>query len=322
VTVSPPAPTTPSTTRRVELRPRYEGANVGTWIGFKHVNYLIEDAVLAWFREGGFSATDLYHENALCLDVVGIDTRIVHALRVDDLVLADVRQVGGDGPELTLKVTLRVEDGGPRMVASTVAVALRLDARDEAVKPAPAELTGHVVERLGRPGDASPIELGGADPVAALTARYAVDGVHNGIVWGSVIPYYHCHFTERLQMSGYLRLMEEAKHRFVAERGVSIKTLLDESGWIPAVPHSRLTLLDEAYMEEQLFTVFTVDRVFKRLTYTSRLDTYVLRDGVLLPTATGEITHGYAALQGRSEWGLVSFDDRLLAALTGSATTP
>ena len=32
------------------MRPRYEGANICTWIGFKHVNYLVEEAVLAHFR--------------------------------------------------------------------------------------------------------------------------------------------------------------------------------------------------------------------------------------------------------------------------------
>jgi acyl-CoA thioesterase FadM len=303
-----------STALRVELRPRYEGANVGTWIGFKHVNYLIEEAILAWFRAQGWPATDLYHDHGLCLDVVDLDTRIVHALRVDDLVRADVRPVpGGDGP-LAFTVTLRVSDDGPRMVAAKARVALRLDARDEAVKPPPEALAAHVVSHLGT---AEPIVVGGADPALLLARRHGGDGPHNGIIWRAAVPYYYCHFTERLQMSGYLRLMEEAKHRFVADRGVSIKTLLDEAGWIPAVPHSRLSLCGEALMEEELYTVLTVERIFKRLTYTSRFDTYALRGDVLVPTATGEITHGYAALHGRSEWGLVSFDDRLLAALAG-----
>ena len=47
-------------------------------------------------------------------------------------------------------------------------------------------------------------------------------------------------------------------------------------------------------MEEELYTVFTVEDVFKDLTYTARMDCYVLRGGRLVQTATGRITHGYA----------------------------
>jgi acyl-CoA thioesterase FadM len=307
----------------VTLQPRYEGVNVGTWVGFKHVNYLVEEAALAWFRSSGWSVSDLYHDHGLCLDVVGIDTRIVQALRLDDTVHTEIRRVADEPGALVLKVALRIAADGPRMVSATVRVALRFDPRGAAVAAAPTPLAGFVTERLGDPAAAAPVPIGTADPAEVLAARHATDGPrHNGIVWRSTIPYYHCHFSERLQMSGYLRLMEEAKHRFVAARGVSIKTLLDEQGWIPAVPHSRITLLGEAAMEEELYTVLTVTRVFKRLTYTSRFDTYVRRDGALVPTATGEITHGYAQLTGRSEWNLVSFDDRLLAALHASGARP
>jgi len=111
--------------------------------------------------------------------------------------------------------------------------------------------------------------------------------------------------------------MEEAKDRLVADRGVSIKTLLDERNWIPVVPHSRITVLDEARMEEDLYVVLTVESVFKGFTYDSRMDTYVVRDGRLVQTATGRITHGYAVIENRRDWSLVAFDDRMNAALEG-----
>ncbi|GIF02261.1 hypothetical protein [Paractinoplanes rishiriensis] len=316
-------PTSRAASVRMTLQPAYEGINVGTWLGFKHVNYLVEEAALGWFREQGWPATNLYHDHGLCFDVVGIDTRIVQALRLDDAVHADVRRVADEPGVLVLKAELRTAPDGPRMVSATVRVTLRLDPRGAAVEPAPEPLSAFVTERLGNPAGVIPIPIGYSDPAEALAAWHATDGPrHNGIVWRSTIPYYFCHFSERMQMSGYLRLMEEAKHRFVASRGVSIKTLLDEHGWIPAVPRSRLTLLGEAEMEEELYTVYTVTEVFKRLTYTSRFDTYVRRGGYLEPTATGQITHGYAKLSGRSEWDLVSFDDRLLAALRGSGEQP
>jgi acyl-CoA thioesterase FadM len=122
-----------------------------------------------------------------------------------------------------------------------------------------------------------------------------------------------------VQMSGYLRQMEEILDLFVEDRGVSIKKLLDEQNWIPVVPKSRITFLGEANMEETLYTVFTVEEVFKRYTFTARMDCYVLRDGVLVPTATGRITHGWAVIENRKDWSLVDFDDRLTDAITGKA---
>jgi hypothetical protein len=43
----------------------------------------------------------------------------------------------------------------------------------------------------------------------------------------------------------------------------------------------------------------------------------VRRDGRLVRTATGHITHGYAEVVNRRDWALVSFDDVTLAALRG-----
>ena len=83
------------------------------------------------------------------------------------------------------------------------------------------------------------------------------------------------------------------------------------------VPRSRVEILAEARMEEDLYTVYTVEDVFKDATYTSRLDCYVRRDGALRPTATGSITHGYAVIESRRDWRLVPFDDRVLRALAG-----
>jgi acyl-CoA thioesterase FadM len=122
-----------------------------------------------------------------------------------------------------------------------------------------------------------------------------------------------------MQMSGYLRQLEEALDLFMADRGASIKRMLDEQNWIPVVHRSSVTVLDEAGMEEDLYTVFVVENVFKRLTFTARMDCHVLRDGRLVPTATARITHGWAAIENRGDWSLVSYDDRLMGVLTGES---
>ncbi|MFE9402646.1 hypothetical protein ACFYNY_12785 [Streptomyces sp. NPDC006530] len=299
-------------TTRVEIRPRYEGSNICTWIGFKHVNYMVEEAVYDHLRQHGFPAGQLYERYGLGVDVTDIDTKILTAFHIDDVASAVVAPAPdkGDGMRLTVEMTVRRDGETQRAVVSKVAVQFRFDPRGHAAEQPPAALEGAVVDRLG--AGAEPIALRpGADPLEQLTEG------RNAFGWAWRMPYFYCHFTERVQMSGYLRQMEEVVDLFLADRGVSIKTLLDEQDWIPVVPHSRITVLDEARMEETLYTVFTVENVFKRFTYTARMDTYVLRDGVLVPTTTGRITHGWAVIENRRDWSLVNFDDRLLNALNG-----
>ncbi len=44
------------------VRPRFEGCNICTWIGFKHVMYCIEEAVVDHFRAHGFGPRELYEQ--------------------------------------------------------------------------------------------------------------------------------------------------------------------------------------------------------------------------------------------------------------------
>lgn len=294
---------------RVELRPRYEGTNIGVWIGFKHVNYLVEEAVLGHLRQAGHPVGETYLRYGLCVDVVHIETRILHAVRIDDLVSAEVRPVAGAPGVLALAVVIDVVGGAARSVSAKVRVVFRRDPAGSPAEPVPAALEPYTVDRLGT---AEAVPLTGEDALSQLTEG------QNAFGWRWVVPYFYCHFTERLQMSGYLRVMEEVVHLFLADRGVSVKALLDEKAWIPAVPRSSITILDEARMEEELITVLTVEEVFKTMTYTARMDCYVVRDGRLLPTATGRITHGYAQITSRSEWSLVDFDDWLVKALSAA----
>jgi acyl-CoA thioesterase FadM len=323
-------------TTNVELRPRYEGSNICTWIGFKHVNYLVEEAVLEHFRSAGLAARDLYETNGLGLDIVRLDTRIMTALHMDDLVRAEVSSdAAGRHGERSFLVTLYVEREGCEVKAAVagVTVALRIDRwHQQSTAAVPAGLEPFVVEQIGPPGMRAepsnstnglehpgdgPLSTGrgSSDEADPLIARLTAD--ENAFGWSWRIPYIYCHFTERMQMSGYLRQMEEVVDRFLAERGISIWELLSDRRWIPVVPHSRIEILAEALMEEELYTVYTVERIFKDLTYTSRMDCYVVRGGELLKTATGLITHGYARIDSRRDWSLVSFDERVVRALGG-----
>ncbi|MBH5335062.1 hypothetical protein IHE55_09745 [Streptomyces pactum] len=317
----------------VRLRPRFEGSNICTWIGFKHINYLVEEAVLVHFDRAGLSSRQLYAEYGLACEFTGMDTRILHAFHLDDQVEAEVapaRFRGQTEDALTFKVTLRVDRGGGVLKAATskVRLSLRTDATVEAAPETPGPLRPFTVDRLG--ADLPPVADPAPEQTAAAERALAAGGDEaavlaaltqgrNAYAWKWHITYPYCHFTERLQLSGYLRLMEEAKDRFVRDRGISIKTLLDERKWIPACPASAVRILDEALMEEDLYTVYTVEQVFKDLTYTSRMDNYVVRDGRLRLVQSGTVTHGYAEITGRRDWSLVPFDQRVLDALHGTA---
>lgn len=301
-------------TTETEIAVRYEGSNICTWIGFKHVNYVVEEAVLRHFRRSGLAARELYERHALGVELVDLDTRIFTALHMDDEAHATVT-AEGDAEGLRFTVRLAVDRDGKRTRAVTAKVKVLLR-RDEAAGDAePAEaLEQWTVDAL-RAGHV--LDLPEIDPAGDVLAQ-VVEG-RNAFAWKWRIPYMYCHFTERVQMSGYLRQMEEVVDLFLADRGISIKTLLDDRSWIPVVPHSRVRLLEEALMEEELYTVYTVENVFKTATYTSRMDCFVIRDGAVVPVATGTIIHGYATIDSRRDWSLVDFDDRVLQALNGTA---
>ncbi|MFJ8250836.1 hypothetical protein [Streptomyces sp. NPDC094466] len=316
------------------LYPRYEGSNICTWIGFKHVNYLVEEAVLQHLRGAGLPARHLFEEYGLGLDFVDLDTRIAHALHLDDLVTAEVTPTTAEGAgTLTFRVTLSVQPAGGsepvRAATSTVrTILVPDDYLDTSVQP-PAELEpfthrtppapAGVRESVAavRPADTTVLSEGrgvtGGDPVLDHLTSGA-----NAFGWKWRIPYPYCHFTRRIQMSGYLRQMEEVVDLFLADRSISIRELLDDRRWIPVVPRSQVRILEHALMEEDLYTVYTVEEVFKEHTYTSRMDCYVVRDGQLVHTATGRITHGYAVIADRRDWSLVGFDERVLRALSGA----
>lgn len=315
------------------LRPRYEGSNISTWIGFKHINYLVEEAVLEHFRASGLPARGLYEAHGLGLDIVSLDTRILSALHMDDLAVAHVVPNTKDGDRtLGFKVSIDVDRGSTttKAVTSKVRVSLRVDSYLEDAGEIPPELSRFTVERLGADLAEPPTVPAATVATANNTSLAAGRGTtgsdpvldqllagKNAFGWKWRIPYPYCHFTERLQMSGYLRQMEEVVDLFLADRGISIKTLLDDRRWIPAVPHSKIRILDEALIEDDLYTIYTVEQVFKDLTYTSRMDCYVVRDGKLRPTATGTITHGYAVIDNRRDWRLVNFDQQVLDAFHG-----
>jgi acyl-CoA thioesterase FadM len=141
----------------------------------------------------------------------------------------------------------------------------------------------------------------------------------NSFLWSWRIPYFECHFSDRLQHSAYVRTLEEVVDRFLADRGLAIGKLLDERGWIPVVSRARVRMLADAHMEEVLHTVFTVEEILRDVVYTARMETYVQRGGRLVQTAAGTIMHGYAISRGPAAGTLAELDNTARAGLLGGA---
>jgi acyl-CoA thioesterase FadM len=286
--------------------------------------------VLDHLRGSGFTPRELYEEHGLSVEIVDSDARILHALHMDDVVRTEVvRQPPGASADMVMRATSYV-DRSPEVkaVTATVRVQFRRIASTVDGDDVPTELLPHSVVHIDRSTESDDGLVNGRGLVGSAADVVALPGHHgapdgpNAIVWRWRIPYFYCHFSERLQHSGYLRIMEEVVDLFLAERGISIRTMLESRRWIPVVPRARVEILREAYLEEELYTVLTIEEVFKDLTYTARMDCYVSRSGRLVKTATGTITHGYAVVLDRRNWRLVPFDPQTVAALRGNGIGP
>lgn len=322
----------------VEQYPRFEGANIIDGIGFKHVMYLAEEAVLQHFRNKGLSAGKLYWDHGLCFEVVQSSVVIRRALRIDELVSIEVKpQIDSGEKEQTFSIQMFVEQKGKKFksVTGKLKVLFRQDRKETVQANPPIEIASQIVSEISRStkqtGTGSKViqeaetrvnkgftqGRGLLNPDDELIAK-VVSKEANTFVWKWYIPYFYCHFTKWLQHSGYIRLVEEVVDLFLAARGISIRTMLDSRQWIPIVSKAEVEILQEAFMEETIYVVYTVEEIFKDITYTSKVDFYVSRDGQLIQTAKGSITHGYVKLtEGSSNIEMVYFDKKTLNALKG-----
>ncbi|MEU5695824.1 thioesterase [Actinosynnema sp. NPDC020468] len=271
-------------------RPRYDGANIRTWVGFRQFLALAEEAVLGWFRERGLGPHRLYHDHGAELSVVDVSARLPAVLEVDDEVRAEAEPLGGG----RFRVTLTAERASGRAVVLVGKVAVAL-------------VGGDGVPEVARQA------AGGYPPAPEPLAD------DSGFAWTWRARYFHCHFSDRVQHAAYVRALEEVVDRYLADRGRSVGTLLRDRGWIPVVSRVRVRLLADAHMEEDVRTGFAVTDVLKNVVWEGRMDCTVERAGVVVPVATATIQHGYALTRGPGAGTLARLDEATAAALTGGA---
>ena len=298
--------------------PRYEGANIRTWIGFKNFMNLVEEAVLQYFRDRGVGPHDLYHRYGLGLEIVDCSVQLPTALDIDDQVYATVvsgKPKPDQGAPLVVELAVERENGTVTVAKGKVRVALVSIKDGAGTDPAPAFLEPYVVSEVDALVNSEAATLpvsAGQDVADVLTPAGS-----GSYLWSWRAPYYYCHFSDRLQHSAYVRTLEEVVDRFLDDRGLAIGALLAERAWIPVVSRARVQLLADLFMEETVHTVFTVQDILKDTMYTARMDCYVRRGDRLIRTATGSIVHGYAISRGERAGTVATLDPATQAALLG-----
>ncbi|MGO9960057.1 MAG: thioesterase family protein [Solirubrobacteraceae bacterium] len=296
----------------VPRRPSYEGSNIRTWIGFKHFTYLVEAAVLDWFRSRQLGPQLLYHTFGLGLEIVDCSIQLPALLEVDDLVCAEVAPAGAG----TFAVRLRILRGERSVLGlrGKVTVALVTEAGAPGHAPPPSSLAELVTDGARAPELAAVTTI----PLAGASAAEKLEELAGtAFRWDWRARYFHCHFSDRVQHSAYTRALEEVVDRFLADRGISIRTLLEDRGWIPVVSRARVQLAGDARMEELIHTTFVVDEILKDRAFDATMMCYVERGGELVAVARGTILHGYAASRGEHAGALVELDPEFQSILLG-----
>jgi acyl-CoA thioesterase FadM len=302
-----PAPTV------VHTEPAYEGANIRTWIGFKHFLYLVEQAVLRWLRDQGAGAGELYLRHGLGLEIVDSSVQLPAVLELDDEVRAEVTSAGGNRLSVRLAVT---RDGHETTVLrGRVCVALVRERTAETYRPAPGALGALEVPDLTAAATVAGPDHRSLAP--GETAEEVLAAEPGGYLWSWRAPYFYCHYSDRVQHSGFVRALEEVVDRFLADRGISVGRLLTERSWIPVVSRCRLQLVEAARMEETVHTVLTVTDILRGVLFDARMRCYVQRGDRLVQVAKAQILHGYAVAAGPGAGGMAELDDEVVAALRG-----
>lgn len=268
------------------LRPRYESANIRTWIGFKQFMQLAQEAVLGWFRERGLGPQRLFHEYGAGLRVLDSSVLLPATLEVDDEVTAEVTRTGGT----TFAVRLRTcGEGAARVLRGRLTVALVPEA---AAERRDAELPGELRALL-----TSPVA---AEEIAGRPGEFS---------WDWTARYFHCHYSDVVQHSTYVAALEEVVDRYLAEVGLSVPRLLAERGWIPVVSRARVAVYGEARMDDVVRTTFAVDDIVGGRAFDGRMTCHVVEGDRTRLVAAGTILHGYAVTRGESVGQLAELDE-------------
>jgi len=293
----------------IKQRPRFEGCNIETWLGFKHLMYLSEEALLEFFRIHKISQRDLYLKYDVNLEIRFSKIDIIKAVNTDD----ELDTVVYLDPKSSFPLfIIKSYVGDTLYFKSKIQVLFNVAGNINEIKDINLkQLITKGVESNSRIQVDKEIKLRKEEPLEVLKEYFSSDA----FVYKKRIPYYYCHYNNYVLHSGYVRFIEEAVDLFLESRGLSIKRMLQEKKYIPFVSNTNINIIDHAEMEEDIYIVFKVNDVYKDAVYLSNIYFYVKRNEKLQLMAFADITHGYSVIHDKANWNMVTLDQSIVSAL-------
>jgi acyl-CoA thioesterase FadM len=283
----------PGRVTEVVLKPRYEAANVRLRIGVRGITSLAEEAVVNWFRVRGFTPTVLYETYGLEFSIIDCSSLLFGVVTVDDEIVASAEPVG---PRY-FNVKLSVRRGETQAVALRTRVTVVMVRRPGWSAELPEELLGMAIDEIDRIRTA----VDSHDPefeARDLDSRITNDALGWYRSWR--VPMANCHYSGRMQYSGFIRVLDELAELFLEDKGLPVGELLDTRGWTMVMPRVRVRVLADAYAGDLMHTTYEVHQVVGQKLFDCRFDAHVQRDDRRIPVATGILLQGFASLDDMS----------------------
>jgi acyl-CoA thioesterase FadM len=286
-----------------------EGANIRTWTGFKHFEYVVSEMMLRYLASSGTDVRQFVIDGG-SFDIVSSRVSLTSVIELgDDLVVRvlDIARVAG------ARFCATVEIGNRRSGQTS------LKGRYQLLLHAPnpesqQRLTGFLADgperdiassARPRPGT---LWLDGEVSESGLPAAFAHE-------W--IVPYYYCERSETLSYRGYVRAIETVVDEYLRSVGLAVPDLLADRAWIPVVAKYSIDLLTPVRMGSRVRTYFAVDEVVGDIVFNGSWATYYEQPGGWECTARGEIQHGYAISRGDASGSVATLDEATIKALVG-----
>lgn len=291
----------------IGMFPKNEGANVENYIGFKHMTYLMEEAVISFLRDLYLSPNILYKKYGIKIIIKSLSIDILKAMNIDDFIEIDICT----SMAINEFVVKAYDNNRISFFKGKVGIDIELTNKNVELETLPKKVTDFLNGILETKTKESFIEKSiENNPISDLKMLYK-----SAFIYSKRIPYYYCNYTKELHHSGYERIIEEAVDLFLEHKNLSIKSMLDKKSWIPVVSKSKVYLLNKVEIEDIVYIVFNVKNILFNRLYEAEIIFFKVIDNKLQEVAHGEISHGYSDIKDPQNPELVELDYETLKAL-------
>jgi len=285
-----------------------EGANIRTWIGFKHFEYVVGDAVLEYLSASGVDVRQLIIDGGR-FEIAASRVSLTSVIELGDRLavrILDVVRVAVD--RLCATIEIQNVRSDQTSLKGRYQIVLRPPAEDQQRLAAVLNSVPEgPVPTAARPRGGS-LSRDGHVPEGDLPAAFAHE-------W--VVPYYYCERSEVLSYRGYVRAVETVVDEYLRSVGLAIPDLLADRAWIPVVSKYSIEVLAPARMGSRVRTYFAVEDIVGGVVFNASTATFSEQPAGWVCTARGEIQHGYAISRGDAAGSLAQLDAPTIKALTG-----